>query len=137
MRACIMAAGLFLSLGGLTMGRTATAQEPTEFKFEGTVFNERVTVKQFKARQKEFLKPVAGVWAVRKDTKEKGLMFHIVGTTKPGADLTKQPGVFRVGAEPGSILTDAAGNEYTVAESEGNDDVLWVKLTKEAPKKKR
>jgi hypothetical protein len=129
--------------GSAVMSEVATADEPkqepkkaeaTEFKFEDIVFNERVRVKQWVGRQKEFLKPVENVWAMRKDVPKKGLVFHIIGTTKPGADLEKNPGLLRLHVEKGSIITDAAGNEYMVTESEGDANVLWVKLTKAAPK---
>jgi hypothetical protein len=132
-------AGLVLALGVTMAKRTAAqekkAQEPTEFVFEGTTFNERVTVKRKKPATKtdEFFDPVKDVWAVRKTVPQKGLMFMVAGTTRPGADLAKDPGFFRIEPGVGSVLTDAAGNEYTVTEVDGF--ARWVKLTKAAPKK--
>jgi hypothetical protein len=133
---------LLLCVGVLAMGKAKTAaqekktEEPTEFKHGGFVFDERVTVKQWDKQQKKFLKPVDDVWANRTDTKEKGLLINVYGTTKPGADLTKQPGVFKVYPKVGAVIIDKAGNEYEVVETEASDPTgCWVKLVKAAPKK--
>lgn len=120
-------------LGLLAM--TAVAEEPKEFKHGGFVWNERITVKDWDKQQKQFKKPHEGVWALRKDTK-KGLLIHVYGTTRPGADLTKAPGLFHIDPHPGAILTDGAGNVYEVLETEGSTPTAcWVKLLKAAPKK--
>lgn len=122
-----------------TKTKKAKAQEPQKsepptFKHGGYVLNERVTVKEWDAQEKKFLKPHDGVWALRKEVKDKGLMMIVYGKTKPDADLTKNPGVFRVHPPKGSIITDTAGAEYEVIDKEG-DETCWVKLIKAAPKK--
>jgi hypothetical protein len=109
-------------------------EEPKEFRRGDITYDERVVVKEWDAQGKKYLRPVEGVWATRVDTK-KGLMFRVLGTTKPDADLTKRPGVFRVRAPKDSVIIDAAGNEYTVTEAEGDNDSCFVKLTKAAPAK--
>jgi len=100
----------------------ATADEPETLK-EGTrVWNEKVTVKVWVEKQRTFLKPVAPVWAERKNT-EKGLMFDVRATVS-----NNTPG-------KGSVLIDKDGNEFTVIEAESPPSGLFVKLTKAAPKK--
>ena len=113
----------------------AVAEEPTEFKTPTFTFDERVQVKEWDAQLKVFRKPFEKVWACRKETK-KGLLFHVYGTTRPGADLAKSPGVFFVHPKAGSVITDASGTEYEVESTEGsNPTACWVRLTKAAPKK--
>jgi hypothetical protein len=130
-----MWAGILFTLGALAMSQTAPAQEKKAetFTFDGVTYTERVAVKQWISMQKGFLNPVQGVWANRVEVKDKGLAFRLLGKTKPGADLSKTRSIFRVSAEKGSVITDAAGNEYVATGAEGSD-FLWVALTKEAPK---
>lgn len=121
------------------MSEQAVADEPQkelkEIKADGETYNEKVTVKIYVNRQKEFLKPVPDVWAVRKDTKQKGLMFNVWGAVKPGTENAKKPMSLPMSAiEKGSIITDAAGNEYEVIEAEASRSGLFVKLVKAAPK---
>jgi hypothetical protein len=136
MRVCMMA--MAFTLGAIAMNEVEADQkdEPKEFKSGDTTYNERITLKPWEPRRAGgagFLKTVENVWAVRVDS-PKGLYFRVLGTTRPGADLEKHPGVFTTPVKKNSVIIDAAGNEYLVTESEG-DIVAWVKLTKAAPKK--
>lgn len=147
MRGTILAVS-FLALGAFAMPKQARAQEKKEafLRYDKTDYTERVTIKRIKPGTKdEFFDPVKGVWAARRDVKGKGLMFHVLGTTKPDADLnpdldkdlTTRARVMIVIPGAGSVLTDNDGNEYVITEAEGESPAkCWVKLTKAAPKKR-
>ncbi len=133
---------LFLSAlltGTATMTDTATADEPKkkvdpeakspgkkdepkELKEGDRTYTEKVTLRAYLPNQKVYMKAMPGLWALRKDT-EDGLMFDIRGIPVL-PDAVKD-----------SIIIDAAGNEYTIWRAYGPPNGLFVKLTKEAPKK--
>lgn len=116
-----MRAMLFTLALGAVMSE-AVAEEPGTHKARGRTFNEKVTVRVWVARQKEFLAPVADQWALRRQT-PKGLLFDVLG------------GAVNTTPDKGSEITDAAGNVYEVVEAEAPPLALWVKLKKAAPKK--
>jgi hypothetical protein len=90
--------------------------EPKELKEGDIVYNEKVSVRKYDTFSKALLDPVPNVWAVRSQ-KPAGLIFRVRAT----AD----------NAHPsnGSLIIDAAGNEYTVDDVSGANLVL-VKQTK-------
>lgn len=120
-----MRALLFLVFAfGVTMSTVADEKkkEPETLKEGDRVWTERCTIKVWVEKQKAFLNPVKDVWAMRKDTKE-GLMFDvraINGNSTP---------------DKGSVIIDSQGREYTVLRAESPPYGLFVKLTKDAPKK--
>ena len=109
------------------MSDTAVADEPKKdepktLTENNRTYDEKVTLRALNPNKKEFMRDWPNHWAVRRDTK-KGLLF----------DLRQVPGMPE--AIKGSVIIDAAGNEYEVTEAEAPPHALFVKLKKAAPKK--
>jgi hypothetical protein len=97
--------------------------EPKTLTEGGVTYDEKVTLRvKVVPPQKdlEYLDPVANLWAYRRQTAD-GLFFGVRGHT-----VNTTP-------RKGSVITDAAGNEYEVT-SDGSHPVCQVRLTKAAKK---